>query len=289
LSVFVTIAAVVLVVGILIGIYAVFVEPFDLRVTSLDMPIAGLDPAFDGYTISVIADIHQSPWTPMSYLRHIVDASNRADPDLVALLGDYSASFETFPKWSFGSYRRMLPRMTPSMRELKHRDGMVALLGNHDHWGDDDVTADWLKTIGARLLDNSYLELRRGSGTLLIGGVADAEEGKVDPAGGCAAGPPDAPTIVLSHNPDGVLDFERGRRRMDLVLAGHTHGGQVVIPFYGAPITVSKICERKTASGWVPNAIAPLYVSRGVGSQIPIRFGSPPELLIVRLRVAVSS
>ena len=102
--------------------------------------------------------------------------------------------------------------------------------------------------------------------------------------GGAGNRPGEAPLIVLSHNPDGVLSLCR-ESRARLVLSGHTHGGQVVLPLYGAPVTFTRICGRQTASGWIPNATAPLYVSRGVGAQWPIRFRCPPEVLIIRLRV----
>jgi predicted MPP superfamily phosphohydrolase len=74
--------------------------------------------------------------------------------------------------------------------------------------------------------------------------------------------------------------------RPGLVLSGHTHGGQVVIPFYGAPLRLARVCGRKTARGWVPNPVAPLFVSAGVGSQIPLRFNCVPDVVIVRLRAA---
>jgi predicted MPP superfamily phosphohydrolase len=89
--------------------------------------------------------------------------------------------------------------------------------------------------------------------------------------------------VLLSHNPDGVERLGP-TCRPDLVLAGHTHGGQIVLPGLGALVRFSRICGRHTASGWIPNAVAPLYVSRGIGCQFPIRFLCPPELVIVRLR-----
>jgi predicted MPP superfamily phosphohydrolase len=92
------------------------------------------------------------------------------------------------------------------------------------------------------------------------------------------------PTVVLSHNPDGVLLLDQGVR-VDVVIAGHTHGGQIVLPWYGAPLTMARVCARRAASGWVPNEIAPLYVTRGLGEQLPlpIRINSPPEILVLRL------
>jgi predicted MPP superfamily phosphohydrolase len=88
---------------------------------------------------------------------------------------------------------------------------------------------------------------------------------------------------VLSHHPDGILQLT-DVRRIDAVFAGHTHGGQIVLPGYGAPLTLSRVCTRLAPSGWVPNARAPLYVSRGIGLQIPIRIGCPSEVAVARLR-----
>ena len=110
-------------------------------------------------------------------------------------------------------------------------------------------------------------------------------EGDVDPYGGCRALPADAPTVVLSHVPDGVLELDPSRR-VDLVLSGHTHGGQFVVPGWGAPVTFSKVATRRCPAGWVPNDRAPLYVSRGVGVQMPGRINAPPEVSIVELRRA---
>jgi len=95
------------------------------------------------------------------------------------------------------------------------------------------------------------------------------------------------PTVVLSHDPDGILRLDPWIR-VDGMLAGHTHGGQMVLPGFGAPITMSRACNRLSASGWVTNPRAPLYVSRGIGEQLPlpIRFRCPPEVVVLRLRRA---
>jgi predicted MPP superfamily phosphohydrolase len=132
---------------------------------------------------------------------------------------------------------------------------------------------------------NEAMLVARGGARLAIAGLDDVREGRPDPQAGCEGVPPGVPRIVLSHNPDGVLKLAPSVRPA-LVLSGHTHGGQVVLPFYGAPIRVSRITTRKAASGWIPNRYAPLFVTTGVGSQIPLRFGSVPEVLIVRLRAA---
>ena len=271
--------------GALVLLRATLVAPYDLRVTEVDAPIAGLDPAFDGYTIAVLADLHHHPGSGGRHLRTAVRLTNEARPDLVALLGDYGVSFELQPRASRALYRRSLPVMTAVLGGLQARDGIVAVLGNHDHYADPAAVTAWLTALGATVLRNAHVVIRRGDARLVVGGVEDVWEGTVDPAGGCADAPAEAPRVILSHNPDGTLDLRARDARPSLILSGHTHGGQIVIPFYGAPVRNADICDRATASGWVPNALGPLYVSRGVGAMVPIRFCCPPEVLIVRLRV----
>lgn len=262
---------------------AMLIAPRDLRKTVVDVPLRGLALPFDGYTLAVLADVHH--WGPGSwYLGRIVRMSNDANPDLVVLLGDYGISFEHNKRLSAIAYRSAIPALTRAFRELRARDGCVAVLGNHDHYYDWQRVAGWLRSLNIRVLINDHLTLRRDGASLVIGGVGDAIEDRVDALGGVGEQAPGAAIVVLCHNPDGVRSLEPGAG-IGLVLSGHTHGGQVIVPGYGALTTHTRICTRRTASGWIPNDRAPLYVSRGVGVQLPIRFRCPPELLIVRLRV----
>ena len=269
-------------VAALILLRATLVAPYDLRVSEIEVAIATLDPAFDGYTIVVLADLHHHPGSGGRHLRNAVRMANDANADLVALLGDYGVSFELQKRASRLLYRRSLPVLTAALRDLRARDGVVAVLGNHDHYAGAAAVTTWLSSIGARVLSNAHIVVERGGARLVIGGVDDVWEGGVDPAGGCANAPAGAPRVLLSHNPDGVLELGRDAHP-SLILSGHTHGGQIVIPFYGAPVRNADICDRRTASGWIPNALAPLFVSRGVGCIVPIRFFCPPEVVVVRL------
>ena len=264
-------------------LHAVLIAPRDLRRTVVDVPLRGLAPSFDGYTLAVLADVHH--WGPGTrYLCRVVRMANDANPDLVVLLGDYGISFEHNRKLSAIAYRGAIPALTRAFRELRARDGVAAVLGNHDHYYDAQQVADWLRSLNIRVLINDHLTLRRDGASLVIGGVGDALEDRVDALGGVGEQAPGTAIVVLCHNPDGVGSLDRGAG-IGLVLSGHTHGGQIVVPGYGALTTHTRICGRETASGWIPNDRAPLYVSRGVGVQLPIRFRCPPELLIVRLRV----
>ncbi len=272
-------------VAIAVLMHAVLIAPLSLRTTTIDVPLKDLARAFDGYTLAVLSDIHH--WAPHEsrHLRRMVSLVNTANADLIVLLGDYGASFEHNRALSATTYERALPSLGVALRRLQSRDGLVAILGNHDHYYDGSRVAEWLRSLGAQVLVNDSVILRRDHAELVIGGVGDALEDRVDPRGGVDERGAHAPLIVLSHNPDGVLELSKDCGA-DLVLAGHTHGGQIVIPGYGAPVTFTRICGRRTARGWIPNDCAPLYVSAGIGSQWPVRFRCPPEVVVVRLRAA---
>ena len=254
-------------------------------VTELEFIIPDLGSVFDGYTMVVLADFHhRHPLDELDWLRHTVDAANAASPDIVVLLGDYASSFKRAPGISRRWYAEALPAMTSELRRLRSPDGVVAVLGNHDYYGETGLVRDWLQGVGARLLVNAAVCIVRSGFVLRIAGLDDASEGNVDPFAGCDL-ENQAPTLVLSHDPDGIQQLDP-RLRVDVMLAGHTHGGQIVLPWYGAPMTMSRTCGRRSAHGWVPNLRAPLLVTRGLGEQLPIaiRIGCPPEILVLRLR-----
>ena len=243
----------------------------------------GID--FDGYTIVVLSDFHhRHPFTELRWLRHAVESANAVSPDLVALLGDYASSFKQTPITSRRWYARALPAMASELRRLRARDGVVAVLGNHDYYADADLVREWLHEIGAQVLVNSAMHVVRAGITLRIAGLDDVKEGMPDPLIGCSL-TLQPPTVVLSHEPDGIRRLDP-RLRADVMLAGHTHGGQIVLPWYGAPVTMSQTCGRQSAHGWIQNPRAPVLVTRGLGEQLPlpIRVGCPPEILILRVR-----
>ena len=275
----------VLLIAVAVLLHAVLIAPGKLRTTTIDVPLKDLAPAFDGYVLVVLADIHHRPASESRHLGRMVARANSANADLIILLGDYAVSFEHNRPLSAACYEWSLPGLGFALRKLRSRDGMLAVLGNHDHYYDAALVAEWLRSLGARVLINDHVVVRRGDRELAIGGVGDALEDRVDPMGGAGHRLPDMPLVVLSHNPDGILTLSK-QCGAGLVLSGHTHGGQIVIPGYGAPLTFTRVCGRRTASGWIPNAVAPLYVTTGIGVQWPIRFRCPPEVLVVRLRAA---
>lgn len=274
---------VVAIVLLLALAYAILVTPTALRRTNIDAPVAHLAPSLEGYTIAVLSDLHYGGTiAPARLVARAVQMANDASPDLTVLLGDYALSHTKLSAISRRMYEWALPKMTETLRGLRARDGVIAILGNHDYDHDAAKVAAWLRSTGARVLINECVVVSKGDAQLGIGGVDDWTHGRIDSAGGCASLAPDIPRVVLSHNPDGVLELSPASR-VDLVFAGHTHGGQIVLPWLGAPSRHCTICDASSASGWVARSPVPLYVTTGVGVVLPLRINCPPEVLVVRL------
>src|SRR4051812_13974429 len=164
--------------------------PFRARhlaeVTVTGLVIDDLGSEFDGYTIAALADFHHHPSRlDLRWLRHVVDATNAASPDLITLLGDYGSSFKRAPMTSQRWYREALATMIPDLRRLRARDGVVAVLGNHDYYASAALVRDWLAAIGVDLLVNRARRFVRSNSVLRIAGMDDVSEGKVDPLVGC--------------------------------------------------------------------------------------------------------
>ncbi|HET7583978.1 MAG TPA: metallophosphoesterase [Gemmatimonadaceae bacterium] len=227
--------------------------------------------------------MHHGPYGSTGHVCRAALLIAEHHPDLIALLGDYGRSHRWAPRLSRWAYTRTFASLGACLRELHAPDGVVAVLGNHDHLVSADDVARWLTQQGIHVLVNDHILIRRANAFLAVGGVDDAERGTVDPAGGCATVDATVPRIVLSHNPDGVLMLAP-EARADVVLSGHTHGGQIVLPVVGALVRNCTICGAHYTRGWIPNPRAPLFVTSGVGAQIPMRIGTTPEVVLLTLR-----
>ncbi|HET7620449.1 MAG TPA: metallophosphoesterase [Gemmatimonadaceae bacterium] len=269
-------------------VYFVVISPRRLRRTDIEVEILALAPEFDGYTIAVLSDLHYGGVIfPRSHAQRAAAIARSANPDLIALLGDYGVSVGRFTRLTRHMYDRGMRELGPILQSIGAPDGMLAVLGNHDYDTGGWRVVRWLSEIGAGVLLNQAALFERGDAKLVIGGVRDPHYAQVDPEGGFANAPPGIPRILLSHTPDAITSLSPTARPA-LVLSGHTHGGQVVFPFIGALARHSRICGRHTASGWIPNPHFPLYVTTGVGVAIPVRAWCRGEVLIVRLKKAGS-
>jgi uncharacterized protein len=244
-----------------------------------------LPSAFEGYVVAIVADLHTGIPRSFAQSRRALRAAAEAEPDLLVLLGDYGHSYKRSRAVSRPGYRRSMRLLTPLLETLQTRDGVIGLLGNHDYYFDGPAVRRWLESLGVRVLVNEHYVVERNGARVAFVGVDDEKEGHIDLERAVAGLPDDAPRILLSHNPDGTFLVEP-RFQIATVLSGHTHGGQIVLPWYGAPLRFCRICGRHEARGWVTNRFAPLYVTSGVGGMVPFRINAPPEIVLARLRRA---
>jgi predicted MPP superfamily phosphohydrolase len=208
-------------------------------------------------------------------LEGLAAAVNASAPDLVLLLGDF-----VDPKVRGGS--PIAPEaVADRLGALRARLGVFAVLGNHDWLHGGERVAAALRDAGIRVLENEAV----AAGPLWLAGVADARMRTPDVDGALAAVPPEAPVLLMSHDPD---LFPHVPERVSLTLSGHTHGGQVAIPALRRPLLPSAYGERY-ARGLIVEHGRHLLVSSGIGtSGLPLRLLAPPEVLVLTLRSASS-
>ena len=247
-----------------------FVEPRLLKVTRTPIALPRLPRGFAGLRIALMSDFHYSSSVPLSLIERAVARAQEAKPDLILLGGDYVSR-----------RKKYIAPCLKALGALRAPLGVFAVLGNHDHWQDAALTRTHLEKNGIQELRNRGVWLRRGDGRLRLGGVGDLWEDAQDietALGDCRA---DEGAIVLSHDPDFAEQLNSAR--VDLLLSGHTHGGQVHVPILGPPIVPSDY-GRKYASGLVHGPRCLVFVTNGVGTVgPPVRFACRPEVSILEL------
>ena len=245
-----------------------------LAVTRPQVALAGLPPAWDGATVALLADLHAGNRLGWDYLRRVVGVVNDARPDVVALVGD-------FINW----YGHATPELVEVLGELRAGEGRFAVLGNHDHRADPAGVTDALGAAGIDVLSNAHRLLSRDGQTLCLAGVDDYRRGRPDARAALTGVPQAAPRVLLCHNPDYAEDLPPALR-VDLMLCGHTHGGQIRPPAGSAPFL--SIRYRKYGQGLVRGPRCWVYITRGIGTaHLPLRLNCRPELPILTLRRAV--
>ncbi|HWS55410.1 MAG TPA: metallophosphoesterase [Pyrinomonadaceae bacterium] len=250
--------------------YAGLFEPFDYEVTERDVFVRGLPPRFEGFRVAQVTDVHHSRLVPLGEVRHVVELANAARADAVVLTGDYTTA-----------RRNYIEPCAEALGELRAPEGVWAVLGNHDHYNDAELTARALERRGISVLSNANTTLRRGADALQLAGVDDWGWGKSDWARALRGLDLARPAVLLSHEP-AVLDLPQARG-LSLILSGHTHGGQVCLPLVGAP---ARFIEAfRYLRGLYERDGVQLYVSRGTGMiGLPVRLGARPEVAVIRLR-----
>jgi len=241
-------------------------------ITRVSIPISNLPPALQGFTIVQISDIHVGPTIRRDYLRRIVAAVNRQQPDMVAITGDLVD----------GSVRELAPHVAP-LQDLVSRHGSYFVTGNHEYYSGAHAWIAELRRLGIKVLLNTHVELDHQGATAIIAGVTDYSAGHFDPAHrsdprAAIAGAPShaAVKILLAHQPRSApAAAEAG---FDLQLSGHTHGGQFM------PWNFFVRLQQPFVAGLDRLGQLWVYTSRGTGYWgPPKRFGAPSEITLIEL------
>ena len=205
--------------------YAYWIEPGWIELRRITLMLPRLTPAFDGYRIAQLSDIHMNGFMTAERLTAIAALINQQRPDLMVLTGDFVTR----------EAENYFDRLVPALRCLAPRDGTVAILGNHDHYGDADVIHRVIRDSGLIDLSNTVYSVRRGGERLYVCGVDDVCVGEDRLDRVLDVLPDDGAAILLVHEPD-FADVSALSGRFDLQISGHSHGGQVRIPFWGRRI-----------------------------------------------------
>jgi len=257
------------------GAYAFGIEPRRLLVREHRLPWPGDTLRVPRLRIAVLADIHAAwPHTTPARLAGIVRRLLGFGPDLVLLPGDFATTD------TYGVLPVAPEAMAEALRPLAERAPTFAVLGNHDYDYDGTRVAIALERAGIRVLANESVAVPTGDGRIWLAGLDDPVSLRHDPEATFGQLPEREPAILLSHTPD-VVAFAPPNVR--LVVAGHTHGGQVCLPFLGPLVTMSRL-PRQQAHGLHDTGDRHLFVTAGIGATgLPVRFLRPPEIGILDL------
>jgi predicted MPP superfamily phosphohydrolase len=263
-------------------------QPQSLGLARYKIPIRDLPPSLDGLRLVQISDTHLGPRVSREFIQHALDRAIALRPDVFVLTGDY---VHCGHEW-----------LEPAAQQLASlvRIGIptIAVRGNHDWLNNGDRMGALLQSQGIQVIDNHRLFATRDgsrvalhdtpeSNAICIAGLGDLRQHVVDPDTALRGVPETMPRIVLAHNPDTAEHpsiTRGGSPRIDLMLSGHTHGGQVRIPGLGTGAGMVSTYGEKYAVGLVQGPACRVLITRGVGmSLVPIRFMVPPEIVEITL------
>ena len=244
-------------------------EPYQLSIERHEVGLKRLPQELDGFRIVHLSDIHHSQFTGREQVLRAVDVANSLQPDIVALTGDY-ISHER-------GYAQPCAEM---LGKLSARRGVYAVLGNHDNWVDAALITDLFTLAGIKVLNNQGMRFEDNGASFWLAGVNDTMVGLEDLPLALAGSSQDEMKLLLAHNP--IILRRAARAGVDLVLAGHTHGGQVTVR---SERSASGRVRRRILRGLGRRGETQIYVTRGLGTVVlPVRYGCLPEVSLLTLR-----
>lgn len=259
--------------------YVFQIEPQWFEVVPVNITISNLAPVFDGFKIVQISDIHADTSMTERKLSKIVKLIARQQPDIIAMTGDFVTA-DVDPQTTL--------LLENTFKQFSPAEKTLAVLGNHDHWSDPDKIRTLLGNSNAIDISNSIYTIERDDSKLIIAGVDDywARQSDLDSVLQQLPAQNNAPTILLVHEPD-FADISAATHKFALQISGHSHGGQVRIPFQKPPVLPPYAKKYPVGRYQVDEMIQ--YTNRGVGMVSPaVRLNCRPEITVFTLKTVTS-
>jgi predicted MPP superfamily phosphohydrolase len=223
-----------------------------------------------------LSDLHSSPFVPLSTIEHAISIGLAARPDIVCITGDFVTINESFDPAAYTRVLRRVAAAAPTFAVLGNHDGGIwglAKGGSPDHRRVNQL----IEESGIELLHNRPKRLAVASKEFVLTGVGDFWSEEIDGARAFSGVDERLPVILLAHNPDSKDMLPR--HPWDLMLSGHTHGGQVLLPFMGP--SFAPVVDGRYVAGLKPWGDRQIYVTRGVGNIYGVRFRCRPEVSLL--------
>jgi predicted MPP superfamily phosphohydrolase len=255
---------------------AAMIEPHQVEITHQRIALEKLPAEFHGFRVVQLSDIHHSPFMDEDRISEAVRRANDLRPDLAVLTGDY-----------ISHSREYIAGCARALGRLQAAHGVFAVLGNHDHWTDGAMMREALVSQGIRVLCNESERIERNGSHIRLAGVDDIMVKRDDLPKALEETNWGETRILLSHNP--AIIREAARAGVDLVLSGHTHGGQINWRLLigrkdGRTARWLRRPSRRLMRGHAQLGSTQLYVNRGLGTVVvPLRYGCPPEITVLEL------
>lgn len=245
-------------------------EANSIEIEEIPIYLKRLPKSLRGLRIVHLSDIHHSPLTNLGHITRMLEVANSLKPDMFVLTGDY-VSHE----------REYIEPVAEVLGKLESEFGTFACLGNHDHWTDAGLVTDSFRRAGIKMMINQGERFSARGGSFWLCGVDDYMMGKTDIRAALRGSLPHEMKLMLAHNP--AIIGRAAYANIDLVLSGHTHGGQVKIREPKENGLFPNL-KRRMRSGLHHRRETQIYITRGIGTVVlPVRYQCPPEVSLIEL------